>query len=282
MRVIDLHFYVGTGHRCLPPVMSYPAKTNPEYAGPMSEEIAPDAVIEYLDSQAVDAAVVLPDCASGTGDKPMNDFISGFCNGTDRLIPFCTISLNDRDDPAGRAEHCIRDLGCRGLNLLTPYTHFYPADSRLLPAYEVASAFGIPFMFRTGTCSPEGSPVSHGGNPLLLDDLAKTFPRLDIIMSHGGYPMWCADSERMLYRHKNCFVDTSGIPPRQLTAVFPHLERFRDRFLFGSGWPAVASIAEQVRMIEELPFSSDTIEAILWENGSHLLGVEPRTNRKAG
>ncbi len=86
----------------------------------------------------------------------------------------------------------------------------------------------------------------------------------------------------MLRRHENCYIDISGIPPSRLPAIFPHLEKFRDRFLFGSDWPAIRSIAQQARKIEELPFSSHTIEAMLWGNGSSLLAIGSNPGRGKG
>jgi uncharacterized protein len=282
MPVLDFHTHVGTRDPLTPWAISHFASTNPEYTNTISHHLTRDSLVSYLDSQAVDKAVVLSECARTTTDVVTNKSIQGFCSGTDRLIPFGFIRPCGGREPAIEAEHCIRDLGCRGLKLLTPYTHFYPADSRLLPAYELASAQGIPIMFRTGTRAPVGSPVSYGGHPLLLDNLAQGFPRLNIVMCHGGYPVWCADAERMLRRHENCYIDISGIPPSRVPRIFPHLETFRDRFIFGSDWPGIPSIADQVSEIEKLPFSPDTIDAILWGNGSHLLGIDTHADRRAG
>jgi uncharacterized protein len=211
--VIDFHLHIGTRLRWSSSRKSYSAKLDPKHVTEMTQEISQAEVIDYLDSQAVDRAVVLPDYAPKTGEIPTNEFISGFCDGTDRLIPFGVIALNDSCKLADEVERRVSIFRCRGFKLLKPYAHFYPADPRLLPAYEVASAQGIPIMFRTGTSTSDGYSASYGGHPLLLDDVAKGFPRLKIVMCHGGYPSWCADAERMLRRHANCYIDISGIPP---------------------------------------------------------------------
>jgi predicted TIM-barrel fold metal-dependent hydrolase len=264
--------HVATRHQWTPWVMSYFAKANPEYTRDMSEEITPQAVIAYLDSQSVDKAVVLSEYAPKCTGVVTNEFTADFCEGTDRLIPFGSISLDDGTEPALQAEHCIKVLGCRGLKLLPTYAHFYPADPRMLPVYEVASTLGAPVMFHTGTSIFKGSRVRYG-DPLLLDDVVEDFPRLNVVMCHGGRPFWYSQAEWMLRRHENTYIDISGIPPSRLPSVFPHLEKFRDRFVFGSDWPGIPSIAQQVRKIEELPFKHDTLEAILWRNAWHLLGI---------
>ncbi len=271
MEVLDFHIHVGTKRQWRPWVMSYFADVNPEYTRDMAEKITSQAVIEYLESQSVDKAVVLSEYAPKTTGVVTNEFTAAFCWGTDRLIPFGSISFDNGNEPAVQAEHSISILGCRGLKLLPTYVHCYPDDPRLFPVYEVASAHGVPVMFHTGTSIFKGSRIKYG-HPLLLDDIAEDFPRLKIVMCHGGRPFWYKEAEWMIRRHKNAYIDISGIPPSQLPSIFPHLEKFRDRFVFGSDWPGIRHIARQVRKIRELPFSSATLEAILWRNGERLLG----------
>ena len=128
-------------------------------------------------------------------------------------------------------------------------------------------------MFHTGTSLFPGTRIKYA-DPLLIDDVAEDFPDLKIVMSHGGRPFWYKEAEWMLARHKNVFIDISGIPPKQLPTVFPKLQKFPDRFLFGSDWPNVQSIAKQVSMILELPFSETTIEGILYDNAVRLLELD--------
>jgi hypothetical protein len=54
MRIPDSHFHVETEDQSTPEVMSYFAKTNPEYSKATSEEITSEAVIANLNTQAVD------------------------------------------------------------------------------------------------------------------------------------------------------------------------------------------------------------------------------------
>ena len=73
---------------------------------------------------------------------------------------------------------------------------------------------------------------------------------------------------------EDCYIDISGVPASQLPTILPGLAKYRDRFLFGSDWPEILFIVEQAPKIEELPFNSDTIEAMLWGNGHHLLRID--------
>ncbi|HMK35508.1 MAG TPA: amidohydrolase family protein [Desulfomonilaceae bacterium] len=270
MTVLDIHVHVGRREH----LTARFAKYFEELLGPgvltMLDTITPHSFVQYLDREGIDYAVLLAEYSpKATGVVP-NEFVAEFCSETERLIPFGSLNLDGSTDPAVQAETCVKDLGCKGLKLLPSYGHFSPDDARVLPAYEVARDLGIPILFHTGTSLFPGTRVRYA-HPLLLDDIAEDFPELSIVMCHGGRPFWYKEAEWMLQRHPNVYVDVSGIPPKQIPHVMPKLEKFPDRFLFGSDWPNIASIGEQVSRIKNLPFSPATIQALLWENAARLL-----------
>ena len=76
------------------------------------------------------------------------------------------------------------------------------------------------------------------GNPMELDDVAIDFPKLTIIMAHGGRPLWMDEAFFILRRHQNVHLDVSGIPPLKLTEYFPRLNELADRVLWGTDWPS--------------------------------------------
>lgn len=254
-------------------MISFFQENNPDYIEKFVEKITPDGLISYLDGQHVDFAVVLSEYAPQSTGVVTNEFTSDFCSKTSRLIPFGSICLYDGTDLAFQVDSCINRLGCRGLKLLPSYAHFHPYDAKLLPVYAAARDLGIPVMFHTGTSVFRGSKIRYA-NPLLLDDVADEFPDLTIIMCHAGRPFWYRESQWMLQRHKNTYVDLSGVPLKRLPAIFPHLDKFQDRFLFGSDWPGIRSIDEQARLVRNLPVSERIVEAILWKNGFRLLGLD--------
>ncbi len=273
MRVIDFHVHVGTKHHWTTWVMSYFAQANLYYTRNFSEEITTPGVLDYLQGQNVDKAVIFAEYAPKTTGVVTNEFVSDFCKGTDRLIPFGAVCLYEGPEPASQAEQCVKELGCRGLKFLPTYAHFYPDDTRLLPVYEVAQDLGIPVVFHTGTSIFQGSRIRYG-NPLLLDEIAEDFPLLKIVMSHGGRPFWYKEAEWMLRRHKNTYIDVAGIPPRHLPSIFPHMEELADRFLFGTDWPGIPSISKQVEQILELPLKAEFIDALFWSNAARILGLD--------
>ncbi len=107
---------------------------------------------------------------------------------------------------------------------------------------------------------------------MLVDDVAVDFPRLVLILAHGGRPLWCDEAVFLLRRHPNVYMDISSIPPQRLLDYFPRLEEFADKVLFGSDWPGpgVPDIAGNIRKFLALPLSRAAQRKILWENAARL------------
>ena len=55
--------------------------------------------------------------------------------------------------------------------------------------YRAAEANGIPVMFHTGTSIFPGARNKYG-DPIYLDDVAVDFPKMKILLAHGGRPLW--------------------------------------------------------------------------------------------
>ena len=91
------------------------------------------------------------------------------------------------------------------------------------------------------------------------------FPKLKILMAHGGRPLWMNTAFFLLRRHRNVFLDISGIPPKSLLKYFPRLEEIAHKTLFGTDWPGpgVPDIRQNLDEFRALPLSESTKETIL-------------------
>jgi len=69
----------------------------------------------------------------------------------------------------------------------------------------------------------------------------------------------------LIRRHRNVYMDLSGIPPTRLLEYFPRLESIADRCLFGTDWPSpgVKSIRANADVFLDLPISADAKNQIL-------------------
>jgi predicted TIM-barrel fold metal-dependent hydrolase len=119
-------------------------------------------------------------------------------------------------------------------------------------------------MFHTGTSIFAGARNRYG-DPIHLDDVAVDFPKLKVLLAHGGRPLWMETSFFLLRRHPNVFLDTSGIPPRRLLKYFPRLEEIADKTLFGTDWPGpgVQDLKKNLEDFRALPLSERAKRRIL-------------------
>ncbi len=273
MSLIDIHIHVAKREHLTDVFLDYFVQEFGEEALKSIDDLTPIKFTKFLDAEGVDTAVLLSEYSPQVTGVVPNEFTVKFAAESPKLIPFGSIDINSSVRTGDQAEHAFRDLSCRGLKLLPSYGYYYPNDPRMYGAYEVAQKYDSVVMFHTGTSLFPKTRVRFA-DPLLLDDVAVDFPNLNIVMCHGGRPFWYQESEWMLRRHPHLFIDISGVPPFQLPKNFPKLERFQDRFIFGSDWPNVISIKSQAEQVRKLPYKPDTIESILWSNAARILKLD--------
>ena len=112
---------------------------------------------------------------------------------------------------------------------------------------------------------------------------ASTYPELVIILAHGGRPLWMEEAFFLVRRHKNMYMDISGIPPQKLMQYFPRIEEIADKVLFGTDWPGpgVPGVRATSRNSARCPFRKRRNARILYENAARLFpgAVTPRSKR---
>ena len=242
----------------------------------------PTTFLALLDEVGVERACLINYVAPevmGYTDK-VNDYVVAYVKANrERLIPFGSIHPTLTSNPNEAIRVLIRDDRIGGIKIHPPHqlvdANAYtdgtmPALRRL---YEEAEDARIPVMIHTGTSIFPGARAKFG-NPLAADDVAVDFPRLRIILAHGGRPFWCEEAFFLVRRHPNVYLDVSSIPPKRLLSYFPRLEEIADKALFGSDWPGpgVPGIAANLKAFRALPISNAAKSKILEQNAANIFG----------
>lgn len=272
MRVIDFHIHYIRREMLNKTWLDYLEEVNPAYHANIEQFAENPAVLtDYLDTQGVESAVLLPECAPATsGHVPTEDVIR-YCRGEKRLYPFASINPNLHGDPASLLERYIREGGVRGIKLHPSYQFFYPNEARLYPLYEKAQAYGIPIIFHIGSSIFKGTRLKFC-DPIHLDDVAIDFPDLSILMAHSGRGFWYDACFFLSRLHENVYMDITGLPPRRLLDYFPELEKNAHKVIFGSDWPTMpADISDNVSAVRSLPLKESSVDAMLFQNASKIL-----------
>ena len=226
---------------------------------------------ELLAENGVDYAVILAEVAPLTTGIVTNEVVRKFCEGRPQLIPFCTFNPYQDVRMADTLVKLHDEQGFRGIKLYPTYNYFYPNDPIMYPLYAAAQQLDIPVLFHTGSSVFTNARIKYG-NPVFFDDVAIDFPRLKIVMAHGGRGAWYDEAMLMARLHPNVYVEVSGLPPRKLLEYFPEMDRFSHKFIFGSDWPG-AMIKKNMDTISSLPLSVMSQNRILGENAARLLGL---------
>jgi predicted TIM-barrel fold metal-dependent hydrolase len=192
-----------------------------------------------------------------------------------RLIPFGSVHPASTADVAGETDRII-EMGARALKVHPPHQNLranaylsnYPQLSGL---YARAEAAGVPVTIHTGTSVFPGAR-SRLGDPMDVDDVAIDFPKLRILLAHGGRPLWMEAAFFVVRRHPNVYLEISGIPPARLLEWFPRLEDIAHKTIWGTDWPSpgIKSMRQNVDQFVGLPLREETKQRILYGNAAAL------------
>ena len=100
---------------------------------------------------------------------------------------------------------------------------------------------------------------------MYVDDVAVDFPKLKILLAHGGRPLWMQTAFFLIRRHPNVYLDISGIPPKSLLEYFPRLREIVHQTLFGTDWPGpgVPDVKKNLDEFRALPLAENLQQQIL-------------------
>ena len=234
----------------------------------------PKALLDIMDRSGVWRVgmvnYVSPDVMGFTDTT--NTFVARYAQAApDRLLPYGGIHPRYTTDPAGDVDRLV-GMGIRLLKIHPPHMTF-PANAyteglaALGAVYRRCEERGLPVMIHTGTSIFPGARSKYG-NPLEIDDVAIDFPDLRIVMAHGGRPFWMEEAFFVLRRHRNVWLDVSGIPPLKLLEYFPRFGEIGARALWGTDWPSpgVKDLRLNIDQFLSLPLADDLRRAVLETN----------------
>lgn len=241
---------------------------------------SPKAFLKHMDAIGLERAVLInyvaPEVIGFTPE--VNAWIAEYVKeDPKRLLPCGSIHPRHTTNVLADMEQIVT-LGIRLIKIHPPHQLLYPNDyvngvKELEIIYRAAEANGIPVMVHTGTSVFPGARNKYG-DPIYVDDVAVDFPKLKILLAHGGRPLWMETAFFLVRRHPHVYLDTSGIPPKLLLNYFPRLEEIAHKSLFGTDWPGpgVPDIAENLEEFRKLAVSDDAKQRMLEGTAGEIWG----------
>lgn len=278
-KVIDIHVHMQPLARMKPECRELIRRTQPDFDTILELVNDPAKFVALLDREGIERAGIInyvsPVVMGFT--EEVNDWAAAYARDfRDRLLPFGSLDPTTARDAAGSMDRIINTLKLPALKLHPPHQLFYPNQYRdglqpLAVIYRKAEEAALPVMIHTGTSIFRGARNRYA-DPIYVDDVAVDFPRLPLILAHGGRPLWMDESVFLLRRHPNVYMDISSIPPQNLLRYFPRLEQLADKVLWGSDWPgpSVPGMRANVERFCQLPLSAEAKQRILYDNAAQL------------
>jgi len=232
--------------------------------------------------EPVDASFVLvsPDDTAEDPNKAVSEYVT---KHKDKMVGFAMVNPTEGPIDSKAVAAITEKLGLKGIVLYCSRAGFHPAHSRAMRFYELVQELNLPIFFHNVAPSP--ASVLEYAQPRLIDDVARDFPELKIVIGTMGVPF----SEQTLWmvsKHKNVFADLT-IRPGKVWQVYnlvvsAYEQGVMDKLIFGSGYP-VATSGECMEALlgfnkllteANLPtVPRDTIRNVIKRNTLELLGI---------
>lgn len=210
--------------------------------------------------------------ASGGAD---NDYVAriagempGKITGIAGINPFAP-------DVLDKIDHAINTLQLKGISIEPAFMDAWADDRRFDPIYGMCQESGIPVFFTIGPRPFGNGTEMRYCQPLSIDTVAARFPRMRILVSHGGFP-WMQEMIAIAFRNDNVWFETSAywfMPGASHMVVEAANGYLREKICFGSAYP-FAPVRETIDRLSALPFKREMLPYFFERNIKTFLGEE--------
>ncbi len=213
-----------------------------------------------------------------------NDFVAGYVKRySQKMIGFAGIDPNDADC-IGQVRAAQEELQLKGVTISPPMQNYHPAATQAMRLYEACAERGLPVFVDQSLRCP--SAKMEFARPLLIDEVAREFPDLRIVMSHLGCP-WAEEAIAVLSKHQHVYADIAGLLRRPWLAYNTLLAAYEygvmDKLLFGSDFPyrspaagieALYSVNQVSHGTNLITIPREQLRGIVERDALELLGIE--------
>lgn len=232
-----------------------------------------DGFLKQLDDAGIGRAVFAARDRSGTDPDwtLTNDFVAECVRAApDRIIGFAGVDGSRPEAAAEAVRRAVCELGLLGACFDPFLLKAAPDDERFDVIYRACSDLGVPAVVTLGGLPGIPTPLRNS-SPLALDVVAKRFPDLVIIASHGGWP-FPLEMIAVAWRCENVYFENSfyHFAPGAEVLVEAANTMIGHKMLYASAYP-FAPLGETLRKFRTLPFDDDVADRVLFGNADRLL-----------
>lgn len=234
--------------------------------------VRPSAFDAMLAAEGVDVAVVLAEYSPK---------VTGW-QTVEQMLPLVSDRVRFAANVNPHVHHPVADelvrqldLGAVALKVHPVHGGFAANERALYPAYAICQERGVPVVVHCGTSTFPGAE-NRFGDPVLLDEVLRDFPRLDVVLAHGGRGWWYDAAAFLALTNEHVWIELSGLPPSRLTTYYArhNWPRLTQKMIFGTDWPDIPGIARNARAVASLLPDDETTDRVLWRNAGTVYGLK--------
>lgn len=232
-------------------------------------------VVQELDKYNVIKAVITGrDCETTYESKSNNKSVIEFVNEfPDKFIGFAGLDPHKGMHAIEELKTAIQEQGLSGAAIDPYLAQIYVNDAKYYPIYSKCCELNIPLVITTGPGTLVPNAVIDHVAPRYIDFVARDFPQLKIIVSHGGYP-WVNEMIIVAQRNANVYIELSEYEffPQSETYIHAANTIISDKVMFASAHPFV-DFKDSLKNYEKLPFTPEVQEKVMFKNAAKVLNL---------
>lgn len=258
----------------------YPTRLGFPRPKSVRSQAMPDLLEEMAAAGITRGVIMGRQSAPPHGSVPNDEITEALRAHPDRFVAFAGLGLADIGAALSEMERTAKIHGYVGMSIEpgAAAEPMYSDDRRLYPLYDRCAELGIPMSITlSGYLSAMvGHDLSYG-SPTPVYKVARDFPKLKIIVSHGAWPnvmpmMEVAFMRENVYVSPDLYINGIDTPGAQ---EYIKAARFflGDRLLFGTAYPS-RPLKESVEAFRQWQLPKELEDRILHRNAARLLGIK--------
>lgn len=231
-------------------------------------------IVEALHERDVQLAVITGrDCEVTYGFPANNANVLEFVRACpDLFAGFWGVDPHKGMKAVHEIVKAVEEYGMCGISTDPYLAHIPPHDARYYPLYSKCCELNIPVVITTAPPPEVPRAAMCYITPSQVDIVARDFPELKIVMSHGGYP-YVNEAIFTCMRNANVYMDLSEYEQAPMADVYVQAlnTTIGDKVVFASAHPFVEQ-ESAIKIYEEMPISDETREKVMFSNAMKILG----------
>ena len=234
------------------------------------------AIVAHLDKLGIELAVITGrDCETTYGSPANNPEVLKFCRAyPQKFVGFWGIDPHKKMAAVAEIEDAVKNKGMKGMAIDPYLAHIPPSEARFYPLYSKCCELGVPVIITMAPPMDVPGAVLEYSRPADVDKVARDFPELVIVMSHGGYP-FVGEAVYTCLRNQKVYMDISEYERAPMVNIY--IEGMKamigDKVVFASAHPFI-EVSEALAAYGHFGLPEATLENVMHKNAERILGIK--------